>query len=224
VKIGKYEIPDLRLYPLLVEATKKIYEKFGSEEATDQLAVAQLIGHKSVSGAFLTKLACLRAYGLIEKRGIKVTNIGKRLTYGATEEERNEALKEAILSIPLWKEFYGKWGVKLPTVDFWVDLGKITGLEAPDAQKVEKIVRNAYLEDVKYIKAEKELEKEVIKVTPEAKVDTSTAIPEGVLGRVTVKDVGYIDVKDKTTYEIAKAYLRIFAEKLGIKEEPEEEG
>jgi len=33
----------------------------------------------------------------------------------------------------------------------------------------------------------------------------------------------YIDVKDKTTYEIAKAYLRIFAEKLEIKEKSEEE-
>jgi hypothetical protein len=40
----------------------------------------------------------------------------------------------------------------------------------------------------------------------------------------TLKDAGYIDVKDKTTYELAKAYLRNFAEKLGIKEKPEEGG
>ncbi|MGQ9515074.1 MAG: hypothetical protein ACUVTL_08525 [Thermoproteota archaeon] len=102
----------------------------------------------------------------------------------------------------MWKEFYSRWGVNLPTVDFWVDLGKITGLEAPDAQRIEKIVRNAYLDDIKYLKVEKELEKEVVEVTPEAKVDISTAIPEGVLGRVTVKDAGYIDVKDKTTYDL----------------------
>jgi hypothetical protein len=39
-----------------------------------------------------------------------------------------------------------------------------------------------------------------------------------------LKDAGYIDVKDKHTYELAKAYLKIFAEKLGIKEEkPEKE-
>lgn len=219
MKVGKYEIPDVRLYPTLVEATKKIYEKFGSDEATDQLIVAQLIGHKSASGAFFTKLAGLRAYGLIEKRGIRVTDIGKRLTYGAAEEERNEALKEAMLNIPLWKEFYSTWGVNLPTVDFWVDLGRITGLEAPDAQKVEKIVGNAYSDDARYLKPMEKPKMEISEVTTEAKVDTSAAIPEGVLGRVTVKDAGYIDVKDTTTYEIAKAYLKIFAEKLGIKEE-----
>ena len=49
-------------------------------------------------------------------------------------------------------------------------------------------------------------------------------ISEGVLGRVTVKDAGFIDVKDKTTYEIAKAYLKLFAEKLGIEKTSEEEG
>ncbi len=159
MKVGKYDIPDMRLYPLLVEATKKIYEKFKSDEATNQLTVAQMLGHKSVSGGFLTKLASMRAYGLIEKRGLKVTDIGKRLTYGAGEEERNEALKEAILSIPLWKEFFSKWGVNPPSTDFWVDLGKITGMEAPDAQNVEKIVRNAYLDDIRYLKPETTSEK-----------------------------------------------------------------
>ena len=34
-----------------------------------------------------------------------------------------------------------------------------------------------------------------------------------------MKDAGYIDVKDRTTFEIAKAYLKLFAEKLGIAEE-----
>ncbi len=51
------------------------------------------------------------------------------------------------------------------------------------------------------------------------KIDIPKATLEGVLGRITVKDAGYIDIKDKTTYEIAKAYLKLFAEKLGIKEE-----
>jgi hypothetical protein len=47
----------------------------------------------------------------------------------------------------------------------------------------------------------------------------SGAIQEDVVGRVVLKDAGYVDVKDKYTYELAKVYLKIFAEKLGIKEE-----
>lgn len=50
-------------------------------------------------------------------------------------------------------------------------------------------------------------------------VDGSASIPEGVLGRVVVEGAGYIDVKDKTTYEIAKVYLKLFADKLGIAQE-----
>ena len=65
MKIGTYEIPDLRLYPTLVEAAKVIYEKYASDEAQDMLIVAKLLGHEtSNSGAFLRKLACLERMDL----------------------------------------------------------------------------------------------------------------------------------------------------------------
>ena len=41
--------------------------------------------------------------------------------------------------------------------------------------------------------------------------------PEAV-GRVVMKDAGYIDVKDEATFKIAQAYLRVFAEILGLDE------
>ena len=47
-------------------------------------------------------------------------------------------------------------------------------------------------------------------------------LPEGVIGRIIVKDVGYIDVKDKDTFKIAKMYLKFIARKLGIKGEKDE--
>lgn len=150
MKVGTYDIPDHRLEPTLIDATKKIYEKFRSDEA-DKESVAQLLGHKSASGAFAQKLSNMRAYGLITKRGIKVTELGKKITYGDTEEIRNNALKEAILNIPLWSEIYSKHGVDLPKEDFWVDLRTITGLEAPDAQKLEDDVRKAYIQDTRNI-------------------------------------------------------------------------
>lgn len=215
MKVGKYDVPDMRLYPELAEATKKIYEKFKSEEAANTLTVAKLLGHSSDrSGSYYRKMACLRAYGLIDKRGIKVTDVGKRLTYGVSEEERNEALKEAIMNIPLWKEFHRRWGRQLPTVDFWVDLAKITGLEAPDAQRIEENVRGAYLADIRYLKPiEKPKEKE------KPSEEQGGELPPSAIARFTLKDVGYVDIKDADTYMLAKSYLKVLAKKLGIEEE-----
>jgi hypothetical protein len=178
VKVGKYDIPNIRLHPTLFEATKTLYEKFTSEEAPDQLTVANLLGHKTdKSGAFISKLADLRAYGLITSRGLKVTDLGKKLTYDPSDEERNNALKEALLNIPLWKELHSRFSKTLPTSDFWVELTKITGLEAPDAKRLEENVRNAYLADFQYLKEEKKSEKGGKGMDEQDKFDTSGAKP-----------------------------------------------
>ena len=59
MKVGKYDIPNIRLHPTLFEATKTMYEKFGADEASDQLTVAQLLGHKTdKSGAFISNMVC----------------------------------------------------------------------------------------------------------------------------------------------------------------------
>jgi len=220
VKVGKYEIPDMRIYPTLFDAAKKFYENFKSEEAPDQLTAAKVLDHKSVSGAFLRKIACLRAYGLIEKRGIKVTELGKKLTYDPSEEERNKALREAILNIPLWKEFYGKWEVNPPTSNFWVQLTKITGLEAPDAQKIAENVRNAYLDDVRYLKPEKKPEEGVSDMGIEGKVDTSKAISTSVERQANIVQ----NLIKEGAYDIAKNFIDFIKSKKEEKETTEEEG
>lgn len=174
MKVGTYTIPDVRLYPALVEATKLIYDKYPSEEVTDMKVLANLLGHKTEnSGTFLAKMTFMRAYGLIEGRGsVKVSEIGKKLTYGVDENERMQALEKVLLNIPLWKEFYTKWGVNLPNGNFWVDLAKITNLEAPQAQALSENVRKAYLDDFRYLKVpskeEKPMEKPRETVTPTA--------------------------------------------------------
>jgi DNA-binding transcriptional regulator YhcF (GntR family) len=52
--------------------------------------------------------------------------------------------------------------------------------------------------------------------TPEAPKRKSGTVPAGAVGRVILKDVGYIDIIDKYTYELAQEFLRIIAKKLGI--------
>lgn len=209
---------------------KKLYGKFGQSEVEQETA-AQLWGHKSAKSSQFrfVKLGSLRNYGLIEGRGkIKVSDLGKRLTFPENDKEGNDAIVEAIKNVPLWKTLFDNYTAKgedLPTDTFWMDLRRIVGedeLPPEEAKTKAEIIRKAYFEDLRYFKLDIKLEKEGDELGL-GKIDTSTATSEGVLGRVTVKDAGFIDVKDKATYEIAKAYLKLFAERLKVKDENEEE-
>lgn len=154
MKIGNYTIPTLRLFPKIYADIKLIYENYRLDEAEDMKAVSRLLGHKSPSGAFHSKLRDMRLYGLLESRGIKVTSLAEKLTYG-TDDEKIEATNKAILNVPLWKELYSRFGAELPSDNFWVQLQRITDIDPVEAQKQEDSVRKAYLDDVSHIKARK---------------------------------------------------------------------
>ena len=217
VKVGKYDIPTYRLHPYLVEATKKLFENYKFDEAPDSLSVAKLLDHKTdKSGGFLTKIADMRAYGLITSRGIKVTDLGKRLTWGETEEETSAAYKEALLNIPLWKELYSKFGKTLPTSNFWAQLGKIAGLEAPDAQKAEEIVRKAYLDDFQYVQEEKKPKTGDKGMEGQDKIDKDAATSDSVERQAYIVQ----NLIKEGAYDIAKEFIDFIKTK---KEEKSEE-
>lgn len=156
VKIGRYTIPTLRLFPKLYDDIKLIYENYRLDEINDETAVAKLLDHKSPSGAFHSKIRDMRLYGLLESRGLKATSLTEKLTYG-TKEEKADATNKAVLNIPLWAEFYSRFGVQLPESNFWVQLQRITDLDPIEAQKHADFVRKAYLDDISHIKAGKEV-------------------------------------------------------------------
>jgi len=158
VKIGNHSIPDLRLFPKLYEDIKAIYENYRLDEADSEEAVAKLCGHRSAkSGSWYSKLADMRLYGLLEPRGLKATSLAEKLTYG-TDEEKQDAINKAILSVSLWKELYSRFGVELPESNFWVQLQRITGLDPLEAQKHADSVRKSYLSDASHIKSTKKPE------------------------------------------------------------------
>ena len=211
-------MPSIRLNPTLFEATKSLYEKFPNEEATDQLTVAQLLGHKTDrSGAFISKIADLRAYGLVSSRGLKVTDLGKKLTYDPSDKERNNALKQVLLNIPLWKELYSRFGKSLPTSDFWVELTKITGLEAPEAKRTEEIVRNAYLADIQYLKEEMESEKGAKGMEDQDNLNKNPAKPT-TLEEIKFGDNMRIWLPKENTQEAWKKAKRMIDIYLGVEE------
>jgi len=181
MRVGNYTIPNVRLFPALVEATRKIYDTYPNQEVSDMKTLALLLGHKSEkSGTFLAKMTFLRAYGLIEGRGaVRVSEIGKNITFG-TGEQKAEATKEAILNIPLWSELYAKFGANLPSENFWAQLRQIAVMEAPDAQRVAEDVRKAYQEDIRYLPSMEEMSLGLKDNQPPIQTDTeSFVIPGG---------------------------------------------
>jgi|SRR5208337_1089139 len=151
MRVGKYFVPEHGLFPVVVDAANKIREKHKSEPSLNNLIVAILLGHQSVSGPYLEKMGNVRSYGLIEKRGFGLTDLGNRITDPVGDNKRNDAIKEAVLNIPLWSELYKKFGVNIPEENFWPELKVIAGISDTEAQTIAEYVRSRYIEDIKHI-------------------------------------------------------------------------
>src|SRR5918994_7470280 len=102
MKIGNKYIPDFRLSSTLLTDIKTLYNKIDNNEV-DLGVVAEVLEHKSSkSGTFLTKIASMRDYGLIDGRGkIYVTSIGEKIAFHQTDKEYSDAIKSAVKKIPL---------------------------------------------------------------------------------------------------------------------------
>jgi hypothetical protein len=150
LRIGRYSIPPIRLYPTLIEAIKRLYNRFQDNEIDDLNEVATTLNHVSAkSGAFLLKLSALRAYGLINGRGkIHISELGASLAYPKDRNEEEKALEKAVTNIPLWKELYSRFGTTLPKEGFAEELAKITGATLEEAKVKEELIRKAYQEDL----------------------------------------------------------------------------
>jgi len=148
-KIGSYEYPETQ-FGTLLRAIETLVTKFPNGESQNEKNFAGAIGHKNVrSGGYLRKVADLRRYKLIEKSGIKATEIAKLIVKPLQKEERDKAINEAIMNVGLWEEIYKKAGRDVPSIeDFKIILAEITGdrdksLESGDT------IRNLYIDVVK---------------------------------------------------------------------------
>lgn len=162
MKIGKSSIPDVRLFPTLVNSVKLMYNKFESREI-DYDTLATLFDHKSAkSGAFLMKISYMKAYNLIDGRGkVRVTEIGRKIVLPNNPDEENNGIIQAISSIPLWKTLFDKYTKnekELPTNNFWVDVREICGVSPEEAQNKAEWVRKAFLEDTINISMKKQID------------------------------------------------------------------
>ncbi len=142
-KIGNYEYPDTKFEEIL--RIINIFESQLQGKVENPNSLATAVGHESVkSSTFYNKITDARRYGLIEPREWKTTPIAKKLTYPNIEQERDNALREAIFRVELWKLIYEKSRNSIPDdAHFRVILQEITkedrGVIAKESDKIRKL-------------------------------------------------------------------------------------
>lgn len=159
MRIGSYEIPEVRFTSGAFNDIKKIYDNVKSVDrqihAND---LALLLGYKTpTSGGFYRRINSLISYGLLEGRGkFRVTKNGEDILYPRDEDHRKLLLRESVLRVSLWNEFYKKFKRDLPE-NLWLEIKDLTGVSSAEAQSVEKEVRRWYLNDTEPIAGEDSL-------------------------------------------------------------------
>jgi hypothetical protein len=152
LKIGNYEIPDIRLSEA-IQDVKKIFDKVkNTQDLTHYSDIAVMLDYKSkIGGAFYRRLNSLTLFGLLEGRAkYRITDLGENLSYPINDDQKADLSSKAFLNVPLWNKLYAKHG-KLLGDNVWFDIKNITGISAPESQAVEKDIRKWYLDDVVFV-------------------------------------------------------------------------
>ena len=159
MKIGKYVVPNrgMRMRDSLQNALK-LYDEYKTNTITKlngDDGIAKTFGYSGANnGSYTKSIAALKDYGFLEKAGaseFRVSNIAIDAQFG-TKEEKKDALITALNNIPLWKQLYDNFKDKVPDDPIWLKIRNITGVMSDEAQKVESFVREAYTDDIAFVK------------------------------------------------------------------------
>lgn len=164
MNIGNQTVPDIRL-PSLIREVKKIYEKLGDGEQSDEI-VSNALEHKSSkSGTWLRKRAALKFYDLIDlKNGkIRITEVGKAVCYPKDDKQFNDAVTQMINKVPLWVELAKKYDAyvnKPSTEKVWPDISNLCSIPPEQAKSQSSLVIQYFMEDIGTLKYSSTITKE----------------------------------------------------------------
>jgi len=164
-------------YPVYVkvsdalELIKKVVKQFRNDSIGIE-ALATCIGSSNAkSGTFLRKLADLKRYGLIEGRGANLgaTELAKRIATHTTDTERNEAIKEMIFNIPIFKSLYDVFQSNIAPSEneVFMQLINITKMDRAELQPISAEIRKFYIDAMQYINVN-----EMVKSPPQTMMET----------------------------------------------------
>lgn len=223
MKVGDKDIPRTRLNAAL-DITKTLYGRFAFDEIDHDTAAKFLHYSNGNNGAYRSKVADLKSYQLLNPNSrskIQVSNLGKSATYSKTDQERNDAMLEAIKSVEVYRLIYEKYGSSPPN-DLWPDLSQWSGAKPNEAQDAQYEIREAYLADLRNVNLDAQTdgkksggieewqEKDTRKVT----IDNSKVeVLENAPAKLTTK-FGTVLIVNLDTIDIAKAYLNLIEKEM----------
>jgi hypothetical protein len=209
--LGTYNIPEVRLYPDILNDVKRfslIKPRIHDVDVDlDPKVLAKTLGLTPNSGAFYRRLNSSICYGLVEGRSrFRLTQLGEDITNPKNyniRTKRQSLYKQSILSVPLWVELYKRFGKEVPQ-NLTPTLKDVTGEKLSLVQRMEKDIRRWYLKDLESISRENETD------FLEDQIYSSS----NSFGRVTVFDIGSIDIVDEKTLAIAESFFDIIKSRV----------
>jgi len=149
-KLGTFEYPELSVDDAVRYAELLVNEFHKEVKDINEFAVR--LGHKSAnSGAFFGKLSDMRKFGLVDKKTYRATSRAEVIA-NPVGNEKQTAIKEMVLSIPLFEKLHSRLKTKNPTIEqFKTQLIEVTGDREKSSKEAEKI-RKIYIDAVSYIR------------------------------------------------------------------------
>jgi hypothetical protein len=220
-KAGKYDYPFFDL-DACIDKLREYYDINKTDE-TRRALVAETLHMKMKGGGFANLMSSMEKYGLIKTGGgnVTITSFGKAILYGEPTEVL-QAKKKAVSSIDLFRELHEQYGKDIQLEQIRAFLRQKGNV---DISKVEKLAQNIgtiYKKVLNYIIPVKKLEpaSEGISFKGSSigrrRIDTQSEE-----GKTELLKIQYGDLYIEVPKEDAETALRLIAQKLGIKLNPE---
>ncbi len=206
-RIGRYEFPEVG-FTRVLDIIKKFDEKAGGEATREGFADA--INQSPKSSAIGKIISSLKLYGLAEKpRGaeiIKLTELAKNIIYG-TEQMKKEAMTQAIMRIPLFRELYSEYGNNISEEKLRIFLNKNAGVDlAEAAMKAPKILK-LFRDALNYVELTTIPTTKTVSERVEERHIMEEELPPGVLALLTTSEGDRVAITDMTKLKIARMLL-----------------
>lgn len=148
-QIANYKYPEIDAQEA-VKIADVLVNEFGGE-ATSEEAFAQELGHKSTqSGAYRSKMADARKWGIVSSRGVEATELAYRLANPRDRAAEEEALFEMYYNVEVLRDLYEQLDGRQPPAEFWRVLEEVTGTNPKEAKDAAPDIRSLYKQMLDY--------------------------------------------------------------------------
>ena len=150
VKFPKFSVREM------VEVVQKVRDKYGSDIIPYSEFAKSILGLKSPKGGtYQIKIEALKLYGLMDRHSfseIAILPEGKDILDAKTEEDKKKLMFERVLSVPIIKAVYDKYGTNFPQkLKPITDTLTTEGMESGKATRLATVILKDYSDFAPFI-------------------------------------------------------------------------